>query len=387
MPFPGFSDLSTDTMTRYTVVRSLAYLTLATAPLTVAAQDDRLSIHGSATLAYTKSDRLPLNGITKDGTSDYRILALQFGYKVSDRDRVVTQLLHRKNGMSPLNAVTPVIDPVWAFYEHRFENGLVAKVGRNPLPRGIFNEIRYIGTLLPLYRVGNAVYGETLEFVDGVVLRKPFELSGDWKLDVTAFGGGYDLKAQIPTDTGITTLNFRNENSVGAQVWLNTPIEGVRVGAFANDYQGTPRATQRHRTTTFLYSAEAVFSKVFARSELTTFRNPDFVDFRSYYVQAGITPTEKLTFVTEYNSGRNIVRFSGTPIPDLSLPLNDDFTVGVTYRPSAQVAFKLEGHRAEGYSFDTPVPSVIPPTRPPLVATLAPAQKTYYMLASVAFTF
>lgn len=387
MPFPRFPDLSTYTMTRYAVVRSLAYLTLATAPLTVAAQDDRLSIHGSATLAYTKSDRLPLNGITKDGTSDYRILALQFGYKISDRDRVVTQLLHRKNGMSPLNAVTPVIDPVWAFYEHRFENGLVAKVGRNPLPRGIFNEIRYIGTLLPLYRVGNAVYGETLEFVDGVVLRKPFELGGDWKLDVTAFGGGYDLKAQIPTDTGITTLNFRNENSVGAQVWLNTPIEGVRVGAFANNYQGTPRATQPHRTTTFLYSAEAVFSKVFARSELTTFRNPDFVDFRSYYVQAGITPTEKLTFVTEYNSGRNIVRFSGTPIPDLSLPLNDDIAVGVTYRPSAQVAFKLEGHRAEGYSFDTPVPSVIPPTRPPLVATLAPAQKTYYMLASVAFTF
>lgn len=142
--------------------------------------------------------------------------------------------------------------------------------------------------------------------------------------------------------------------------------------------------------TTLLYSAEAVFSKVFARAEATTFRQdqqPNFVDFMSYYVQAGVNPTEKLTLVAEYNDGRNTVRFAGTPIPDLQLPLNQDIGLGVAYKPSPLVAFKLEGHRAEGYQFDTPVPSVRPPTAPPLVATLAPASKTFYMLASVAFSF
>jgi hypothetical protein len=382
-------------MTRYTVVRSLAYLTLASAPLTVAAQDDKLTIHGSATLGYGKSDNLPVAGITKDGTSDYRILALQFGYKVSDKSRVVTQLLHRKNGASPLNAVTPAIEPVWAFYEHRFDNGLTVKAGRNPLPRGLFNEIRYIGTLLPLYRVGNAVYGETLEFVDGVTVRKPFELGGDWKLDVTAFAGGYDLKAQLPTATGVTVLNARNENSYGGQVWLKTPLEGVQVGAFVNNYQPTPSASlpqaQRpNRVTTAMYSADAVFTKGFVRGELTTFNQaeqPNFLDFHSYYVQAGVTPTTQLTFVAEYGTGTNVVRFAGTPIPDLDLPLNKEFTLGGMFRPNPSVAFKIEGRRLEGYSFDRPVPSVIPPTAPPLVARLAPAQKTYYMLASVAFTF
>ena len=44
--------------------------------------------------------------------------------------------------------------------------------------------------------------------------------------------------------------------------------------------------------------------------------------------------------------------------------------IGVAYKPSAQVSFKLEGHRSEGYSFDTPVRSVIAPTAPPLVARL-----------------
>ncbi len=360
-----------------------------------AQQDDRLSVHGSATIAYGKSDRLPVTGITKDGTSDYQILALQFGYKISDKDRVVTQLLHRKIGSSPLNAVTPDVEPVWAFYEHRFDNGLSLKAGRNPLPRGIFNEIRYIGTLLPLFRVGNAVYGETLEFVDGVVVRKPFDLGGNWKIDATVFGGGYDLKAQVPTSSGVSVVSTRNENTVGGQVWLSTPIDGVRVGAFANNYMSTPSATlpeaQRpNRTTTYLYSAEAVFSKAFARAEYTTFKqtkSPNFVDFASYYVQAGVNPTEQLTLVAEYNDGRNMVRFANTPIPNLALPLNQDVALGVSYKPSAQVAFKLEGHRVEGYQFDTPVPSVIVPTAPPLVARLAPAQRTYYGLLSVAFSF
>lgn len=366
------------------------------APAALRAQDERLTIHGAASLAYGKSDKLPISGITKDGTSDYRILALQFGYKVSEKDRFVTQLLHRKNGASPLNAITPAIEPVWAFYEHRFDGGSSVKVGRNPLPRGIFNEIRYIGTLLPLYRVGNAVYGETLEFVDGVVYRTPISLGKSWSLDATAFAGGYDIKAQVPSSSGVSSVvNARNENSIGGQLWLKTPIDGVRFGAFVNNYQGTPRATlpeasRPKRTTTMLYSADAVFSKAFARAEFTSFtqkKAPNFVDFQSWYVQGGITPTEKLGFVAEYNAGRNVVRFTNTPIPNIDLPLNKDLVIGASYKPSVHVAFKLEGHSVKGYQFDTGVPSIIPPTAPPLVAKLAPAKKTYFALASVSVSF
>jgi hypothetical protein len=381
-------------MRRINRLHTVALATALFAPIALRAQDDRLSIHGSASLAYAKSDKLPINGITKDGTSSYRLLALQFGYKISDKDRVVTQLLHRHVGQSPLNAVTPDIEPVWAFYEHKFDNGTSVKAGRNPLPRGIFNEVRYIGTLLPLYRVGNAVYGETLEYVDGVVVRKPFTL-GAWGVDVTGFAGGYDLKAQIPTSSGVSVVNTRNENTVGGQVWLKTPIKGVRAGVFMNNYQSTPSSTlpeasRPKRTNTFLYSAEAAFDKVFARTEMTTFKQtkaPNFVDVKTWYVQAGVNATEKVTFVGEYNDGRNIVRFAGTPIPDLSLPFNEDYSVGIAYKPSAQVSFKLEGHRSTGYQFDTPVPSVIPPTAPPLVARLADPSKTFFGLASVAFSF
>ncbi len=373
---------------------AVALLALALAAAPLRAQDDKLTVHGSANLGYGKTDGLPYFGMTKDGTSDYRALALQFGYKIDDKDRVVMQLLHRNFGNSPLKTVQPVIEPIWAFYEHKFDNGVSVKAGRNPLPRGLFNEIRFIGSLLPFFRVGNAVYGETLEYIDGVVAGKSFDLGGGWKLDGYAFAGGYDLRYQIATSSGSTVGKIRNENSAGTQLWLKTPVKGVKVGSFIQSYQSTPAATvpkaQRSpRTITAMYSADATFDKAFARAEYATFdtKAPSYLKFRSYYVQGGLTPNEHWTLAAEYENGYNDISFSPAPIANLHLPLNEDVFAGVTYKPSALVAIKFEAHQVQGYAFDQPVASIIPPTAPPLVARLAPKSKVVYGLASIAFSF
>lgn len=381
-------------MSRTRSLRILAVLGLAVMTSPLAAQDDRLTVHGSANIAYGKTDGLPYFGMSRDGTSDYRSLALQFGYQVGERSRVVTQLLHRNFGESPTKAITPVMEPIWAFYEHKFENGVTLKAGRNPLPRGLFNEIRFIGTLLPFYRVGNSVYGETLEYIDGVVLRRPFDIGAGWKLDTYVFGGGYDLKYQIPLAQGTAVGRIRNENAIGTQLWLMTPVRGVKVGAFVQSYQGTPYATlpdsvRPPRTLTAMYSIDASFDRAFARAEYSTFdqKDPGYLKFRSYYVQAGVMPTERFMIAAEYDGGNNNLSFAPAPIPNLDLPLNEDIGLGVTFKPSAQVAFKFEGHRVNGYAFDAAVPSVIPPVGPPFIATLAPKSKVNYFMLSVAFAF
>jgi hypothetical protein len=365
---------------------------LLAAPVAAQEQEDRLTVHGSANIAYGKTDGLPYFGLTKDGTTDYRAIALQFGYKISDADRVVVQLLHRNFGNSPLRSIQPVVEPVWAFYEHKFENGTSVKLGRNPLPRGLFNEVRFIGTLLPFYRVGTAVYGETLEFLDGVVVRKQFDLGKDWSVEGYVFGGGFDLKGQIPQGNQNFVFNVRNENTFGTQVWLNTPIKGVKVGGFLASYQQTPAAglpdsTRPNRTRTYMLSADGSFDRGFIRGEYSAFNseNPNYLNVNSWYTSAGVNATDKLLFAVEYSGGNNDLQLR--PLPNLDLPLNKDIAFGVTYKQSAQVAFKLEGHKIEGYAFDRPVPSVIPPTAPPFVAALAPASKTYYALLSVAFSF
>ncbi|MDE3054964.1 MAG: hypothetical protein KGJ70_13830, partial [Gemmatimonadota bacterium] len=89
---------------RHTQVRRITQLMLVAAalaaPAVVRAQDftDRFSFHGSLVWGYGKSDGLPVFGVNKDGTTDYRALALQFRYAVTPNDEFVTQLLSRALG-------------------------------------------------------------------------------------------------------------------------------------------------------------------------------------------------------------------------------------------------------------------------------------------------
>jgi hypothetical protein len=383
-------------LSRVLAVALAASASLTLGPSRAEAQNtlsDRLIIHGSVNIGYGRTDSLPYFGFRKDGTSEQRAVALQVGWRIDDNDRVVTQFLHRRTGESPLNDIEPDFFPVWAFYEHTFDNGATVKLGRNPLPRGIFNEVRFVGTLLPFYRVGATVYGETLEFIDGVVAGKRWDAGDDWSIETYGFAGGFNIKAQLPGAEENEVIDTRTENTFGAQVWLNTPIDGVRIGAFANSYEALPEdklADPAGRTLTTLFSAEAVRSFGFARAEYTSFQQdePDaYTNYTAWYAQLGVKPTPKVTVAAEYSTANNEIRFAGTPIPNLDIPITKELGVGVTYAPSPQIALKLEARQNEGYSYDVPVPSVIPPTAPPLVARLADPSKVTFWIASVAVAF
>ncbi len=369
-----------------------AALVAAIAPRAAMAQEifERLSIHSSVNVAYGKSDNQQAFGISKDGTTDYRAIALQFGYQIDDNDRVVTQFLNRTFGGSPLNEAAPAFYPVWAFYEHTFESGVKVKAGRAPLPRGLFNEVRFVGTLLPFYRVGRTVYGETLEQIDGVVVSKPWDLGG-FRVETYGFAGGFDLRAVLAGAGGTTVYQVRNENTVGTQVWVNTPVEGLRFGGFVARYDNTPNLTlpdsmRPEPTTTAMFSAEAVRSRGFVRAEYTRFDNDGTNTYNAWYAQAGVKPVAPLTIAAEYQEARIHVGLPD-PVPDVKLPLSQELTIGFTWATSANIAFKLEGHHITGYDYDTSVPTIIPPAGPPFVATIAPPTKTNYLLASIAIAF
>ena len=88
----------------------------------------------------------------------------------------------------------------------------------------------------------------------------------------------------------------------------------------------------------------------------------------------------------EYNSNSNLIHFPA-PFPDIDLNLSHDYAGAVNYAPSANVKFKFELHQADGYSFDTAVPTIIPPSAPPFVMKAAPRSKANYGIASVAVSF
>src|SRR5690606_19460433 len=114
------------------------------------------------------------------------------------------------------------------------------------------------------------------------------ELSDSWRLEGAAFAGGFDVRAVLPSSTGSNVIKLRAENSVGTQLWLHTPIDGVRLGAFVNNYMTTPRASvpeasRGSRTTTTLYSLDAVREQGFVRAEYTAFDSKNASGTRSNY--------------------------------------------------------------------------------------------------------
>lgn len=368
-----------------------AVLLTATTTATAAAQDiaERIRIYGSLNAAYAKADNFPAGGITRRGTSDFRVIALQVRAQVSENGQLVTQLVSRRTGASVLNEATPGIYPAWAYYEHRFDGGLRVKAGRTPLPRGIFNEIRYIGTLLPFYRVGGVVYGETLEYLDGVTVARGFPLFGKTG-EVTVFGGGFDLNAILPDRAGTPQLlRIRLENTAGAQLWLPTPLPGVRLGGFAARYEAADRRPQM----TYLGSIDGRWSRAFAQAEWTQFlddapKATDRTNYRAWYAQVGFKPTEKITVAGTYEQATNEFNFPA-PISNsrVDLDLAKVLGAGVVWAPSSSVAVKVEARRQEGYSWDVGVPTFVPPTRPPFTMGVAPASKGNFLIASIAATF
>jgi hypothetical protein len=362
--------------------------TLAVTPVLAQQSLDNFTFHGSLTAAYAKSDGLGVFGIPKDGTFDYRALALQFGYKFDANDRVVVQLLHRAVGKSPLQPLMPELYPVYAFYERKAA-GFTIKLGRNPLPRGIFNEVRFIGTLLPLFRV--AINQETLENIDGVTVARSFELGKNWGLDATVVGGQSDIKYFIPQATAAIVGKTRAENSLGAQVWLRTPLKGLRLGGFANRFDVRAEGAVPPSPPQFmqLLSVDGDFSKGFVRAEfqkITAGRDAKRSSYANWYAQAGVKPTEQFTLLAEFNQFKTLLQFPA-PLAALDLNLQNDIAVAVNFAPSSNVKYKFELHSTDGYSFDTQVPTVIPPTKPPFVMTPAPRSKAVYGILSISVSF
>ncbi len=349
---------------------------------------DKLSLHGSLNTGYGKSDRLGVFGIDKDGTSDYRAIALQMGYKLDDKSRVVVQLLHRAIGSSPLMSIQPEVFPVWAFYERKVGDYTV-KLGRNPLPRGIFNEVRFVGTLMPFFR--ESFYGETMENIDGAVVSRGFDLGSGWGLHADAFAGGFDVKYTLAGAEGTVVGSLRGKNSYGTQLWLKTPLPGLRVGANVNEWGSKSQVPGEKdaRILTKLFSAEGDFSRFVVRAETQSFASGEGAsksDTKIWYTQAGIKLTEQFGVFGEFNQMTTDLIFPA-PFPSMKLNATEDLAGALNYAPTANVKFKFELHRQTGYSFDSAVPTVIPPTAPPLVMSLAPRSKTNYGLLSVAVSF
>lgn len=314
------------------------------------AQQQPLTIHGYLTQAYGHSEGGTMLGVPTRGTTNYRNAALQFRYAMSPSDNATVQLSHRRLGEDVAAANEADVRLDWAFYGHDF-GAVDIKVGRAPIPSGIYNEFRDVGVLLPLYRAPFVFYLEgtfTSETVDGVVGTWQVGSARGWSLELAGFAGGWTMSERFVDGSGtVQSRESRIERGVGARAWIGTPINGVRFGGGASNFQAEDAAivpgwwNERH------VSLDASLERVTLRSEARRITSDDFT-YDAWYAYAGVRPFGALGLHAQIEQSD----LDLPPVPQLDF--HDGVAVGASWSFRPNLVLKLEGHWTESYWAENP---------------------------------
>lgn len=346
--------------------RAVAGLTLFLIPGAALAEEGnrKFSYNAYLTQAYGETDGGQVLGLDRDGTFDYRSAAFLARYQLTPNDRFVLQLSHERTGASPLGSTRDDIEIDWAFYEHRFESGFETRLGRVPIPFGIYNEIRDVGSLLEFYRPPVGIYFEgafSSESVDGLMISKSFFDDSDWSLGVDVYAGTWDR----PEYLAPVIYEGEAENAGGVQLWLQTPVEGLQVGlAYQRFDQKDAAVFFRHpdsdRFEISLLSFDLNREKLILRAEgqliETSFAFTDKAELTAYYGLAGWRFTEKFEVHGLFETSAS--RFDlGPGLPALKAsPQYEDRAISLIYRFNSNFLIRLEAHRYETQTADVALP-------------------------------
>ncbi len=354
-----------------TAIAAAAALVLVVAPATPAeaqSMGDRLSLHGFLTQGYGKATEAPLFGIPEAGTADMRSAALQSRFSFTRSSQAVVQVSHRRLGQSLMAEMENTVELDWLYYAHRF-GGAQFRAGRIPMPRGLFNETREVGVILPFYRASKAFYSEGVRTVDGALVGYQRAL-GDWGIETSAFYGDFEIRTQFLDASGLVAVKSDWEHAVGGQFIVNTPVPGLRAGATLQRAQAVASdATNRIWTA----SIDGTFDRSFARAEYQLYHQAEAIDYEAYYLQGGVNLIGGLWVNTQLEWNNNTYLQPG--LNGLKVAAIRDYALGVSYRWNPQLVFKVEGHDFKGYELDRPV------------SPMGPAESTRYLILSISTAF
>lgn len=321
----------------------------------------KLSLHGYLTQGFGISGRDTVMGLTPRGTADYRRAAIVARYAATTRDFFVVQVANRRLGDSPTMQFEDEIKIDMAFFEHRFDNGTRVRVGKALMPFGIYNEVRFAGTLMPFYRAPISVYWEgtwTNENIDGVMLSRQFRAGQSWELSTDLFAGEYRLVEFGPVQASPTSYPqykggvIEAKNLLGAQLWLTTPVEGLRFGANARrhtDLGGVYARGTGVETKEYNASVDGSFEHFSARSEMLVSRSLGS-RLLSRYVQIGFKPIDRLSLNVQSEAGD--VRTPPSAGPSQIIKLVRDNAVSANVFFTTAMVLKLEAHATRGFNIE-----------------------------------
>jgi hypothetical protein len=283
-------------------------------------------------------------------------------YEATPSDHFVVQVAHRRLGDSPTMQFEDNVKLDMAFYERRFASTMRLRVGKTPLPFGIYNEVRYAGTLLPFYRAPYAVYSEgiyTSETIDGVSFAQRFRGGESWETSIDAYTGSFkelefgtwsnNFATEPPTYMGAV---LEAKNVLGGQAWVATPVQGLRVGVGGRrekDFGGVYPRPDGVDTKVWIASVDGTFDRVLMRAERSHLNTEGF-ETTSEYAQIGLRVRPWLSVNGQIEANRSNVMMA--PGSWHRYRSNRDDAVGLNFFFNDGAVFKLEAHTMKGYMFE-----------------------------------
>ena len=335
------------------LVGGFGFMTVAAEAATVGGDNSKIQIHGFLSQAYAKSDGEQFLGITEDGTANYRNLALQLRFELAERQALVFQLGHESRGESPRDAFRDDVEVDWAFYEAHFDHFSV-RVGRFPLPLGIYSELRDAGHLLPFYGPPTTIYGETSfasDSIDGASVTFNLFPDSAWNLDADMFAGESTFSEK--SRTGAFKL-AKTRDDWGVRLWLNTPVEGLRLGYNHHSFEVPSSVVLRNQTRQdFDYlSFDWTRDRWMVRSEFGrgNFALPFGLDAKVDigYLTLGYSPFSR--FWVYLQGEKRDVALTPKLQPDRTS--HESLAISLTYAIAERVVVKLEHHDVETTDVD-----------------------------------
>lgn len=234
-------------MNKLNIKLSIVTVTLLAA-LTAGAWDLKLdkegkntvALHGFLSQGFLATTDYDYLGKTTEGSFQFTEVGVNASYSPFNRTRITAQGFAFDAGQ--VGNLEPFLD--YASIEYTFNDKLGVRAGRVRRPGGLYNHIQDVdlartSVLLP-QGIYDARWRDFSTSIDGGVAFGNISLGKAGSLSYEVFCGLVNLSEEggvarwiLDGQTGVTLDGFTQPLEVGGQIWWNTPVNGLRVGAMA----------------------------------------------------------------------------------------------------------------------------------------------------------
>jgi hypothetical protein len=213
-----------------------------------------VDVHGFASQGFLYSSDYNYLGDTEDGTGQFTEIGLNLTFSPFDRTRIAVQGFAFDVG--DVGNLMPFLD--YASIEYRFNDEIGLRGGRVRRPGGIYNHIQDVDLARTSVLLPQGIYDSRWRdfnmSIDGGEVFGNISLGKGGSFSYEGFGGMAHLSKEggiarllqkTYHETGGTLDSLDSFLTTGVQLWWNTPVDGLRVGAlFAESLDFGFHATQ-----------------------------------------------------------------------------------------------------------------------------------------------